>query len=92
MPTNSKTSHRTARTARRSARHGPAPGQKVRVVGIDWIHAQIAKGHPIDAYNLDRLALAYLIVEGDPASAQVIATIANGQRLEEILEALESRR
>lgn len=97
----------TARTARRRTRHGPAAGSvearsKFQVRGIDWLHDQLAKGQPsdadrpvhvglaIDASGLDSLALG-LLLKGDTASAQVLATLANSQRLEEILEALEAR-
>ena len=54
------------------------------------LRADIGTGHPVDASSLDGLALNALI-DGKPRAAQVLATLANGQRLEDILAELEAK-
>jgi hypothetical protein len=54
------------------------------------LRADLAAGHPFDPSSLERLAIGALI-DGKPGTAQVLATLANGQRLDDILAELEAR-
>jgi hypothetical protein len=54
------------------------------------LRCDLAAGHPVDAGSLDRLAIGMLL-DGDRQTAQFLATLANGQRLEDVLSELEAR-
>jgi hypothetical protein len=54
------------------------------------LRCDLSGGHSIDASSLDHLAISALL-DGKPQTAAVLATIANGQRLAEILAELEPR-
>jgi hypothetical protein len=91
------TEARARRSARRLHRSDPT---EIKGVGIHEVatlrevlaqlRSDLAAGHPVDAGSLDGLALNALI-DGKPRAAQVLATLANGQRLEDILSELEAR-
>jgi hypothetical protein len=97
----SNTSTARARKARRSTRrlHKADPTQAKGIgasnVGtvkqlLIQLRSDMAGGHPVDPSALDRLALGAAI-DGKLSTAQFLATLANGQRLEDLLSELETR-